>query len=179
MIWPAEQLAQPPGAPLPAGYTLRTYQPGDEQAFYRLMDKVGWHDWDDARLRPWLYRILPEGWFFIFEQGSGQMVATSMATHDPTWEQPFCGEVGWTAADPAHAGRGLGRAVVAPVVARLLAGGYTCIHLYTEEWRLAAITVYLQLGFVPYLKAESAREKWKQICEQLARPYTPAQWRVG
>lgn len=150
MIWPALLLAAPPAVHVPPGYLLRTYQPGDEAGFYQLMASVGWTGWDDEKLHPWLYRILPEGWFFAVEQTSGEIVATCMATHDHTWQVPFCGEVGWTAAHPEHQGKGLGTAVVSAVVGRFLQAGYQTIHLYTEVWRTAAIAMYLKMGFEEY-----------------------------
>lgn len=29
--------------------------------------------------------------------------------------------------------------------------GYHYIHLYTEDWRFAALKTYLKLGYIPYL----------------------------
>lgn len=175
MVWPRGR-ELPVFAGLPEGYHLCTFQPGDEAGFYRVMALAGWPDWDADRLRPWLYRILPDGWFMVEEESSGAIVATSMATHDPTWQIPFCGEVGWTAADPAHSGRGLGTAVVHAVVNRFLAAGYSCIHLYTEHWRYAALKIYLRLGFLPYLDPPDAVGHWENICRQLDWPFDPDKW---
>jgi mycothiol synthase len=109
-------------------------------------------------------------------QASGQIVTTAMATHDPTWMVPFCGEVGWVAGDPAHAGRGLGMAVCAAVTARCIEIGYRHIHLYTEHWRLPALKIYLMLGYVPYLYIPEMPERWRDVCAQLGWPYTPEVW---
>jgi mycothiol synthase len=140
------------------------------------MDSVGWSGWDADRLEPWLYRILPAGWFFAIHEESGKIMGTCMATHDPTWEAPFCGEVGWTAVHPDHQGNGIGRALIGAVLDRFLADGYCCIHLYTEIWRLAALKVYLQLGFVPYLVPPETIEEWEKICSQLAWSFIPENW---
>jgi mycothiol synthase len=174
MIWPAGRNIIP--SALPEGYALRTYRPGDEAGFYSLMDSVGWTGWDADRLQPWLFRILPEGWFFAIHEDNGQIAGTCMATHDPTWEVPFCGEVGWTAVHPDHQGVGIGSAVVGAVAARFLDAGYARIHLYTEVWRLAALRVYLRLGFVPYLASVESMGKWEQICAGLNWPFTPEKW---
>jgi mycothiol synthase len=175
MVWPRGQ-ELPAYAGLPEGYRLRTYQPGDEVSFYRVMALAGWPDWDAEKLHPWLHRILPKGWFMVVEERSGEIVATSMATHDPTWQVPFCGEVGWTAADPAHSGKGLGTAVVHAVINRFLEAGYGCIHLYTEHWRYAALKIYLRLGFVPYLDPLETISHWETICRVLDWPFTPDGW---
>jgi mycothiol synthase len=179
MVWPERLLDAPPAVRLPAGYALRTYRPGDEARFYEVMALAGWPGWDEERLRPWLYRILPGGWFMAVHQASGQIVATAMATHDPTWSVPFCGEVGWVAGDPAHSGRGLGRVVCAAVTARFIEIGYRHIHLYTEDWRLPAIKIYLRLGYVPYLCTPEMPERWRMICAQLNWPFTPEGWRAA
>ena len=55
----------------------------------------------------------------VIREESGKIAATSMATHDHTWLKPFCGEVGWTAGDPAHAGKGSGETAVSAVLTGL------------------------------------------------------------
>jgi len=176
MVWPAQLLRSPPAYDLPSGYHLRTYQEGDEDRFFEIMELAGWSNWDRERLKPWLYRILPAGWFMAISDNKGEIVASSMATHDHTWIKPFCGEVGWTVADPAHTGQGLGTAVVGAVTARFLDAGYPTIHLYTEPWRLAALKVYLKLGYVPLLDDASAIDRWRAICDQLSFPFRPEHW---
>ncbi len=178
MVWPPHLLAAPPVPQLPAGYSLRTYQPGDEPRFYEVMALAGWPGWDDERLQPWIARIIPNGWYFAIDDASGEIVAAAMALHNHTADHPFGGEVGWVAGDPAHAGKGLGMAVVAAVTARMIAAGYRNIHLYTEHWRLAAIKTYLKLGFIPFLYLPEMWDRWEVLCEQLNWPFTPDQWRT-
>ncbi|HUS16852.1 MAG TPA: GNAT family N-acetyltransferase [Chloroflexia bacterium] len=177
MVWPAARLSAPPGVYLPAGYALRTYTPGDERRFCEVMALAGWPGWDQARLEPWIARIIPGGWFMAVHATSGAIVATAMALHSHEPAHPFGGELGWVAADPDHAGQGLGRAVSAAVTARLLAAGYDHIHLYSEDWRLVALGMYLKLGFIPFLYASGMAERWQTICAQLRWPYTPEVWR--
>lgn len=178
MVWPQQLLNQPPEPTLPDGYHLRTYRPGDEARFYEVMASAGWPGWDDERLEPWKARILPASWFFAVHTTSDSIVASSMAIHSHTPDHPFGGEVGWVASDAAHRSQGLGRAVVAAVVARFLQIGYRNIHLYTEDFRLPAIKIYLKLGFVPYLYTEAMPVRWQSVCAALDWPYTPDQWRT-
>lgn len=178
MVWPEHRLDQPPSITTPPGYHLRHYRPGDELRFYAVMALAGWPGWDDARLQPWLARIPPGSWFMAVHTASEQIVATAMGLHDHSDQHPFGGELGWVAADPAHAGKGLGAAVCAAVTARLLAAGYRNVHLYTEDWRLPAIKLYLRLGYVPYLYTPTMATRWQELCTQLGWPYTPAAWRV-
>jgi len=177
MVWPKHLLDAPPPVHLPPGYTLRTYRPGDEPGWFRVMALAGWPGWDDAKLRPWLARIPPESWFMVIHEASGEIVATAMGLHDHSTDHPFGGELGWVASDGAHAGRGLGLVISAAVTARLIAAGYRNIHLFTERWRLAALKTYLKLGYVPFLYQEGMAAAWQTICAQLGWPCTPETWR--
>lgn len=176
MVWPQRLLSAPPVVQLPSGYRLRTYERGDEPGFYRVMARAGWPGWTDEKLQPWLERVLPRCWFLIIDENSNEIVATAMGLHDHTELQPFGGELGWVAADPAHAGQGLGRAVSAAVTRRLIEAGYENIHLYTEHWRLAALKSYLKLGYLPFLYAPEMSARWRAVCEQLQWPYRPEAW---
>ncbi len=164
MVWPKHRLNAPPRVRLPSGYALRTYRPGDEPRFYELMELAGWPGWDDEKLRPWLLRILPEGWLMAIHTESGEIVAAAMALRDRGEFGYPGGELGWLACDPAHRGRGLGLAVSAAATARLIDEGYRHIHLYTEDWRLAAIKTYLKLGYIPLLYLPEMEERWRRVC---------------
>jgi mycothiol synthase len=178
MVWPEHRLNDPPVVRVPPGYSLRTYEPGDEPAFYRVMALAGWPGWDDDKLRPWMARIPPGGWFMAVHDQSRGIAATAMALHDHSDLHPFGGELGWLAGDPAHAGKGLGMAVCAAVTARLIAAGYRDIHLYTEHWRLAALKTYLRLGYVPFFYLPDMPERWRAVCAQLGWPFTPESWKL-
>jgi mycothiol synthase len=101
-----------------------------------------------------------------------------MAVHNYTGRYPFWGDLGWVAADPAHVGQGLGIAVVAAATTRLIEAGYRQIQLHTEDWRLAALKIYLKLGYVPSLYTETMPERWRAVCAQLGLPFTPDEWRA-
>lgn len=176
MVWPRERLQSPPAPVIPDGYELRLHQPGDEEGFFRLMDLAGFKDWNQKTLDPWLLKILPDGWFLIFCKTSGALVATTMATHNPSQLHPFGGELGWVAGHPAHAGKGLGLATCAAVTARFLRAGYHNIYLKTDPFRLPAIKTYLRLGYLPFLFAEGMESSWKTVCANLNWPFTPAAW---
>jgi mycothiol synthase len=177
MVWPQQLLTTPPAVCLPPGYAVRTYRPGDEPRFYEVMALAGWPGWNAEKLQPWIARIPPESWFMAVHKESGKIVATAMGLHDHSDVHPFGGELGWVAGDPAHAGKGLGIAVCAAVTSRLIQAGYRNIHLYTEHWRLAALKIYLKLGYIPFLYTPEMPERWQAICAQLQWPFTPERWR--
>ena len=179
MIWPADLLDSPPAVHLPEGYTLRTFQPGDETPFYELMGLAGFGHWDDEIMQPWRDMVLPDGWFLIVDETGGQMVSTAIAHHRPDALHPFGGSLGWLAGHPEHAGKGLGMAISAAVVRRLLEFGYKNIYLNTEDWRLPALSIYLRLGWVPLLYLPDMEERWRDVCAKLGWPFTPDEWPAG
>jgi mycothiol synthase len=170
MLWPESLLHCPPKVKLPPDYEIRTYEPQDKDGYLKLMAGAGFTTFTEANLQEWLKRVLPKGLFVIVHRPTGDMAATTMATHNPSDLHPFGGELGWVAGSPAHTGKGLGRAVCAAVVARFIQAGYERIYLKTDDWRLPAIKVYLQLGFEPYLFTEGMEERWKTVCAGLKWP---------
>lgn len=173
MLWPQELLDVPPEVHVPAGFTLRTFRTGDEEAYCRLMAAAGFEGWDTARLHEWLLRVLPDGFFLIVHLVTGEIVATTMATHHPSDLHPFGGELGWVAGSPEHKGKGLGMTVCAAVTARFIRGGYRRIYLKTDDWRLPAIKIYLKLGYQPFLFLPDMEARWKDVCEKLDWPFAP------
>ncbi len=173
MAWPEQLLLTPPSVCLSPGYLMRTYNPRDNKCFFEVMDMAGWKDWDEKRLESWIPRILSGGWFLVFHQESGRMVASCMALHSEAYSSG--GELGWLASDPEHSGKGLGLALSAAVTARMIDEGFRVIHLYTEGFRLAAIKTYLKLGYVP-LHIMDQIVRWREICKQLELPITPSLW---
>lgn len=174
MVWPAHLHNAPPAIQLPTGYFLRTHQPEDEPRFFQLMELAGWPGWDEEVLQPWLPRILPKGWFMAIHEENDEIIASAMALHSDVY--PSGGELGWLTGDPAHAGKGLGLAVSTAVIARFIEEGSRNIHLYTEDYRLAALKIYLKLGFAPFLYAPGMLERWRAIYHQLGWPFTPETW---
>ena len=161
------------------GYAVRTYRPGDEPRFYRVMALAGFEGWDEERLRHPFNHLLPDGWFMAVHEASGEIAATAMALHNYSDRDPFWGELGWVAGDPAHAGHGLGMAVSACVVRRFLRAGYRLIHLHTDDFRLPALKSYLQVGFVPALHRPGMGARWRAVMERLGWPIDTDTWIRG
>lgn len=174
MVWPESALDQAPEPCLVQGYALRIYDPDrDLESYLSLVREAGFTDFDEQRVSHCLDRVLPDGFFVAVYTPTDHLVATAMATHNPTPLHPYGGELGWVAGRSAHAGRGLGTAVCAAVVRRFLSAGYRRIYLNTDDWRLPALKIYLKLGFVPFLFNAGMAARWQAICESLNWPYTP------
>ncbi|MGJ3241212.1 MAG: GNAT family N-acetyltransferase [Anaerolineae bacterium] len=177
MDYHQDKLASPPPITVPQGYHIRHYQAGDERTFYALMHAVGWTQWNDTLLVKWMDRILPGSWFMVIHTETEQLVASALCAHSHTDYHPMGGEIGWIATHPDHRGQGLGTLVTGSVTRRLIDMGYQHIHLYTEDFRLPAIKIYLSLGYVPFLYLPEMTDRWRAVCDALAYPFTPDQWR--
>ena len=153
MAWPRKRPFLPPHAPLATGYIIRTFEAEDAPQFFELMALAGWPGWDDEKLRPWLHRLVPQGWFLAVEQQTGQLAASAMALHDHTWH--------------THRNQGLATAVVTAVIDRFLAIGYPTIHLFTEHYRLPALHIYLKMGFEPLRSSPETTALWARVLEEL------------
>jgi len=192
MVWPERLLASPPHVLVPPGYAMRQFAPSDADVYLALMAKAGFKSWDHEQIEKVLPSVLPGGWFLVEHAATGRLVATAMARHRPqvshlqlahsghvriedATPHPDGGELSWVAADPEHKGKRLGMAVCAAVVARFLDAGYRRIYLLTDDHRLAAIRVYLALGFEPFLARDDPStslragmaERWQEILKQL------------
>jgi mycothiol synthase len=177
MVWPLDRLPVPPAVEPREGYTIRACLEPDLGPVRRLIDADGPisdRAWDEFR-----DRIVPEGAFLGLHGASGEPVATASAVHNPRATRyyfPFGGEVGYVSVDPAHRRKGLGRAIVARVVTRLLEAGYRHVFVGVQGWRLPAVKCYLSLGFVPLLHNDELLPRWRRICEQIGWVVREAEW---
>ncbi len=165
MIWSKGR--KPPDARPARGYVLRPFRVEDGRAYCALMAAAGFEGWDAKRLAEWRDKALPNGIFLAEHKRSGTLAATAVAVHRPQPLHPSGGELGWVAARPDHAGKGLGLAVCAAAVRRFLAAGYTRIYLQSDDHRFAAMRVYCRLGFVPFLCAADHAARWKRVFGEL------------
>ena len=177
MVWPIARQPVAPAAVIPSGYAVGRCLDLDLSAVRAVIDSdepVSDQTWDAFR-----DRIIPGGAFLVVEEGGGTPVATASASHNPRATRyyfPFGGEVGYVTVDPLHQGKGLGRAVVALAVSRLIEAGYRHIFVGVQGWRLAAVKCYLRLGFVPLLHTDELLPRWRRICEQIEWPNQEAEW---
>ena len=171
MISPERRLGQAPALPpLPDGYILRQYTDADADQYLALMHKAGFTDWPRERLEGLKHSLLPDSFFVVEHRPSKTVVATALATHSPTELHPFGAQLGWVAGDPEHKGRKLGMIVSAAATARMLQAGYRRVYLQTDDFRLPAIKVYLDLGYEPLLYCEGMTERWQDVEAALAKP---------
>jgi mycothiol synthase len=91
----------------------------------------------------------------------GRLIATASLQVHP--DAPECGWLRWVATEQDRRREGLARALVIGVLAIAEQAGCREARLHTETDRLAAIALYLQLGFEPLVRSDPEREAWEHV----------------
>ncbi len=176
--WPRRLLDSPPGVSLPRGYALRAYEDGDEAAWLDLSAAAGYQD-THADWEKYGTRLVPKGLFFAIHMATSDPVGTGGAAHNTRDGMfPFGGEVGNVAVAPRHRGKGIGTALTAAAVGRLIAAGYTNIRAGvgpdpgmtdgTADSNITAIRAYLSAGFLPFIYRGAPLRRWRAIFKNWA-----------
>lgn len=142
---------------LPDGFTVRNYQPGDENAWAEIETLV--LEFDDASkaLKCHSYYLSqPEElrkrqWFVIAPNGVPAATATAWWTQTAKSRVPVVHALGCR---PEYQGNGLGKAVAIKMLETFyeLEEGRD-VWLDTQTWSYQAIGLYLDLGFIPLKEA--------------------------
>ncbi len=160
-------LARPAEVVVPAGYTIRTYQPGDGAAWCRLINDTIGGEYTEERFEQELSGapgLEPADVFFAV---SGRVVAGTAWARRSGHRPEHIGYVHMVAVAPEHRGRGVGRALVVSVLHRFREAGLASAMLETDDVRLPAIRLYLALGFRPELTHDSHAERWRRVGREL------------
>ena len=165
MVRPTTSLVRVPD--VPEGYVIRLYRPDDERAYKDLFNLGFTGD----HLKHTQASAIDDGFFVIEHQASGHLVASCVALRG-VWDGGHDrGMLGWLIADPSHARLRLGTIVAAMVTNRLSKEGCRDPGLDTEDFRLAAIGIYLKLGWRPYLYLEDMERRWRDVSRRMGRRF--------
>ena len=158
-----------PEKEIPDHCLVRSYQPGDEEAWLALLQQnAELGRWDRERLDG----VLADTHVQLFVECRGQIVACA-GLNDKVRSEGACWEIGWVAAHPSFQGRGLGGLVTAAAMGQAMELGARPIYLLTDDFRIPALRTYLKLGFVPDESHPSYRGRWELIFDQLGENYRP------
>jgi mycothiol synthase len=156
-----------PAVVMPDGYELRTYQPGDEAAWGRIMDTGIGKDWTVEKVwkelieRP---QFEPDGLFFATYQG--EPVGSTCAWRASA-EEKHTGIVHMVCVLPEHRGHRLGYWLTLRVLHWFRERGFVESELSTDDWRLSAVKAYLDLDFEPIYVDEDHYPRWQVVAEKL------------
>lgn len=90
MVTPEELLLDRPRVDLPTAFILRTYQARDEEEYFQLLQRAGMVR---CPLHYWLKHVLSDGFVVIEDKSTGRLVASCFASHQPTDNHPFGGNL--------------------------------------------------------------------------------------
>jgi mycothiol synthase len=90
-----------------------------------------------------------------------RLIATASLQVHP--DAPECGWLRWVVTQEDRRREGLARALVIAVLAIAAQAGCREARLRTETDRLAAISLYLQLGFEPLVRSDLERDAGEQV----------------
>ncbi|MBI2924610.1 MAG: GNAT family N-acetyltransferase [Verrucomicrobia bacterium] len=158
-------LADVPQFPLPAGFTLRRYRPGDVETWVRIEQAADRHLTGHREIHKREFAahetLLGARQLFLCEPG-GEGIGTATAWFGDHDGEP-CGRVHWMAIVPEWQGKGLGKPLLTALCNRLRELGHTRAYLITETVRVPAIKLYLKFGFVPDIRGDADRAAWQDV----------------
>ncbi|WP_328675458.1 mycothiol synthase [Streptomyces sp. NBC_00322] len=137
----------------PAGVTVRTFVPGQDDAAWLALNAAAFahhpeqgsltqRDLDDRKAEPWFD---PKG-FFLAERG-GELIGFHWTK---VHAEEHLGEVYVVGIRPDAQGGGLGKALTAIGLRHLAAQGLPTAMLYVDADNAAALSVYERLGFTTH-----------------------------
>ena len=150
--------------PTPKNYNLRQFHMGDDKSYQELFD-LAFH-MPDALVKT-LEKALTDGFFVIEHIPSSTIVASCVAERESNTSNNCI--LGWLVCDPSHTGKKLGTIVAAAVTNKLAKEGCVNPRLSTDDFRLSAIRIYLDLGWKPYLYKPDMEQRWDETCTRLGR----------
>ena len=158
-----------PALELPPGYRARSFQPGDEAAWDRIISESFGYEQPTGHFER---RIAHNDefresrvWFICH---GDEPVATASAWHGSE-DDSRTGRLHMVAALSAETGKGLGLQVSLAALHEMAREGRNSATLKTEDYRLAAIAVYLKLGFEPRPATDDQRHRWAEVFRNLGR----------
>ena len=177
---------------LPAGYSLRWYQPGDEAYWlcihlatdrYNKIDPAlferqfgvaqerGLQSASASEGRSGMnsaLRDLGERQCYLLAS-TGSAIGTGTAWFTDDFEGCRWGRVHWMAIIPEFQGRGLAKSLMTAICRRLRELGHDRAYLSTSTARHAAIGLYLKFGFEPLIRSEEEAALWREVLPSVVR----------
>lgn len=168
LIMRRPHLRRLPEPALVEGYTIRDFEPGDEDGWNRLMAASFERDLSEFNFR----RMMARHPAFRRERVKLAVADdTTLAATASSWVDARFGPdnaiLHWVGTHPGHVGQRLGYEVSLAALQQAGAERRGAATLLTDDGRIAAIKTYLRLGFVPVLSHASHADRWGAILKKL------------
>lgn len=160
-----------PDYPLPEGYHMRGYQQGDDVVWAEIWTAV--HDFDTVEAALKAHHTdfmpdaqqLPERQLFLCNP-QDEVIGTISGWYGNSYEPDQYGLIHWVAIKPEYQAHKLGRPLLCEGM-NLLKKWHHKTYLCTHTHRTRAVRVYLDMGFVPFIRHEQDTASWKEVAKQL------------
>ncbi len=153
---------------LSPGYSLRQVALEDRQSYSQTFATA----FDDpSPFGDLMKHSLPDGFFVVEHMPTGTVVAASTAAIYKKSQHPDGHSLQWVVAHPDHRGNGAGRVTVAAATQSLANHAPHYSYLSTDDFRIPAISIYLNLGWEPLLYREDQAERWRAVFDILGRQF--------
>jgi len=155
-----------PHHPVPDGFSVRPYTPGDELAWVRIQSAADAYNVIVAELFRAQFgddTVELGRRLFMLEDPAGTAIGTAAAWFGGSHRGPSVGRVHWVAIHPAHQGRGLAKPLLSRVCHTLRALGHERAFLTTSTARVPAVGLYLSFGFVPEIAGDREAAAWAAL----------------
>ena len=175
---------------LPAGFTRRWYQPGDEAHWRRIhlaadhynkitpdlfqkqfctesdhgLQSASRHE-SPGGMNSALHDLRERQCYLV--EPRGEVIGTATAWFNDAFEATRWGRVHWLAIMPEHQGRGLAKPLMTTICRRLRELGHDRAYLSTSSVRIPAINLYLRFGFAPMIRDAEEETVWRELRSRL------------
>ena len=157
-----------PPVVIPQGYSLRTYEgPADDEAWVRIMNNSIGAKYSLEGFRKGILtcpQFRPELLYFATCDGVPVGSACAWRQHPAESRVGYVHMVGLV---PEHRGKGLGRLLTLRTLHCFKEQGFEIAILNTDDFRLAALKSYLNLGFRPVVADSDHPQRWLAIFQQM------------
>ena len=153
------------------GFVLRPLEDSELDAYNELRESVGFPAWTPEYLAQFRNKVLKDALFVIEDKATGRLCASASAEKTDMPDHPELGVLGWVMTHPDMRGHHLGRSVSVAAMHRLYEAGYRAFSLLTDDFRLAAVKTYLDLGWKPWLYLDDMEGRWRALAEKFNRDF--------
>ncbi len=167
-----EDMENIPQYPLPGGYQMRRYRPGDKDTWsliHRIADsRPDAEEIFDRVFGPDLPAMERRCYFLVSPDGND--VGTITAWYERNYHRRRWGLIHWLAILPEHQGRSLSKPMMTIAMNRLGWLGHRRALLRTATSRIPALKTYLDFGFAPDMRSKDADRGWRLVRQFVDHP---------
>ncbi len=164
-----ENLDDIPQFSLPAGFSIRPFQPGDDKTWVNIQNAAD--NYSTFTLQSFQKEfgsdipLLKKRVRFLTDSGKNDIGTTSAWFYD--YKGQHYGLIHWVAILPEWQGRELAKPLMTTICNLLKELGHDRALLHTQSMRFPAIKLYSRMGFLSLIRNEQEQIAWDVILEKI------------